>query len=238
MITVRLDPRRLRRLLIVATLTMAVLGVVARLVIDGAPGSPGAHALALFNSSAEQTVPALFSGLLLLGCAAGAALLARGAERQDPHRRRWAALAVIFGLVATDEVIAVHERFIEPLREGLGTGGPLFYAWVIPGALAVAALGLAFRGLLAALDVRVRRRALLAAALFVSGALGLEAVAGALVDEHGEGALAPHLVSVAEETLEMLGALLFLDVLLGLLGARSPRVGLELVDGPAETGSH
>jgi len=35
-----------------------------------------------------------------------------------------------------------------------------------------------------------------------------------------------------------LGALLFLDVLLGLLGARFPRVGLELVDGFAETGSH
>ena len=80
--------------------------LIALLAVPGAltvrRGGGGA-----FDLDGELTIPALASALLLL-CAAGAAALA---HRRDPRpsRRPWAALAVLFAVMAVDEAAGLHE---------------------------------------------------------------------------------------------------------------------------------
>ncbi|MGD9572176.1 MAG: hypothetical protein AB7V62_09845 [Thermoleophilia bacterium] len=147
----------------------------------------------------ERNAPALLAVLLLLACAA---LMARAG---------WWALAALFVLLAADEGLEGHERLIGPAQSVLGDAGPLHHAWIVPYGLAVAALAWALRGFLAGLDGPTRTGMLRAAALYLGGAIGLEALGGALVP--GGGPVAS-VLQAAEEGLELAGLLVLAGVLL------------------------
>ncbi len=167
----------------------------------------------------ERNAPALLATLLLLACAA---LMARAG---------WWALGGLLALLAADEALEGHERLIGPAQAVLGDAGPLHHAWIVPYGLAVAALAWALRGFLAGLDAPTRRGMLGAAALYLTGALGLEGLGGALAP--GGGPLAA-VLQAAEEGLELAGLL----VLAGVLLRRPVRAaGLSMPAGPACAGA-
>ncbi|HEX5878718.1 MAG TPA: hypothetical protein VF468_10405 [Actinomycetota bacterium] len=96
----------------------------------------------LFDVNSEGNVPSWFSSMLLMGCALVAALLAALVRRAGGRDARcWAGLAVILSLLSLDEAVALHERLGGPAGEVLGdaTRGPLHFAWVVPGAVALEA---------------------------------------------------------------------------------------------------
>jgi hypothetical protein len=66
---------------------------------------------------------------------------------------------------------------------------------------------------------------MLAGAGYVGGALGMEMIGGAYASAYGYDAYYP-VLTIVEETLEMLGILLFLHALLCYMTAHMPRVTL------------
>ena len=96
----RLDPARL---LIGFAVCVVVLGITGSIVY------PGGGALRAFDLNKEQTFPATFSGLLLIG--AGVMALLNGVVRcPDPRDRVWwLVLAAVFGFLGLDEIAALHE---------------------------------------------------------------------------------------------------------------------------------
>jgi hypothetical protein len=211
---VTLHPERLRAALLWLVGAFTVLTAGSRVADEWAPGSVTANALRFFDATLEQTIPTAFSGLLLLVCAALVAVIASSAVR---WRGRWWLLATATAFFALDEMVAFHEASAPPLRRLLDADGALYYAWVIPGALLVAALIPAFRPLVAELGRRRRRLFVAAAVTFFGSAIGFELVEGWLNRDRGrvDPALIP--VVTAEETLEMVGAVLFLYVLMDVL---------------------
>ena len=156
----------------------------------------------------EQSVPTLVSVLLLLACAAVLAAVAVEAQRQ--HRagsRRWAVLSGLFVGLALDEHLSLHERLIDPVRDGLGTGGLFYFAWTIPALVLVAALAVLFAPFVLRLPPDVRLGFIAAAALYLGGAIGAEMVAGWQIDRGEEPSRG--LVTI-EEALELSGAALLL----------------------------
>lgn len=175
-----------------------------------------------FFVDSEQTIPPLYSTLILLGCAAATGYIGWGV-RPRANRWAWRALAALMAMAGLDEYAALHERAIEPLRSALAIdSGPLYYAWVVPGAAVVVVLAAGFSRFLLRLPADTRRRYLLAGFLFVAGAIGVEAlgagyVSGALgsidpgVDpDAARENLVYLLFTTVEETLEMVGAAIFL----------------------------
>ena len=174
-----------------------------------------------FGLNDEGGVPAAWSALALIAVAALLAL--EGVlvgRRGESEGRWWLALAALFVLLGLEEFLAVHELTIEPLRAALGVGGLLYYAWVVPGTLALLAVGLAFAGFVRRMPRSVRRPLLRGAALMAVGALGFEAIGGWWVSRDGE-ALVRILLFTVEEALELAGAVVVLWGLLARLdGAR------------------
>ena len=186
-----------------------------------APGSAPIAALQWFDVNSERNVPTAWSALLLLACAVTAALLAvRGSG--------WLLVAVTCGFLALDESFELHERL-----GGLGASvadDRLHFAWVVPGAALACVVGLLLLQRLRTQPLEVRRRLVVAGAVYLTGALVLEALSGQVLRGYGAGGKAYTLVTSAEEGLEMAGASLLLAALLLQLrhakpGRNSSRTG-------------
>ena len=82
---------------------------------------------------------------MLLVAALLCALIAYAHGRTDhSYVRHWMVLSVTFGLLSLDEFASIHEQTGDRLREQFGiTGGPLYFASVIPRAALVVLFGIA-----------------------------------------------------------------------------------------------
>ncbi len=170
----------------------------------------------------EINVPTWFSSSLLLVCSLllGIIALAKQSPKGVASHRfawHWAFLALVFLLLSLDEAANMHELLIVPIRRRLGLGGFLYFAWVIPGAMAVTAMGLAYLKFLWNLDPITRRQFIYAACVYIGGALGMELVGGAMADWYGFESIRYITAMMAEETLEMLGLILFIVALLSYI---------------------
>lgn len=181
-----------------------------------------------FHVDAEANVPAWYSSMSLLLCALLLGLIALG-ERARGGRRaaHWAGLGLVFAFLSVDEASSLHELLVEPLRGALGAGGPLYFAWVVAGAGFVLLLGTIYARFLLELPPPTRNRFLVAAGLFLGGALGMECLSGAHVARHGFETATFAVMTAIEETLEMLGVVVFAHALLLHLAATVRSVRIE-----------
>ena len=125
-LALRVDPRRW---------ALVVSGAIAFLGVMGIIRFAHKDALGAFNLDGERNVPATFSGLLWLVVALLAYLAGRA---QEGRTYAWKVLAVLFVLLAFDEVAEVHEH----LQHYAGIDWQLLYlpvallagiAWVLVG---------------------------------------------------------------------------------------------------------
>jgi hypothetical protein len=168
---------------------------------------------ALFDLDAEGVIPSWFaSALLLIGGACAGIVAALERALFDPRWRGWALISGGFVVMSMDEAVGLHER----IGHGIGARVQWFeaahYAWIVPLAGVVAAAAIALLPFLRALPSPDRRRLLLAGAVFVGGALGVEAITAFWLDahlRHGVPIAWSPLVMV-EELMEFTGAILFI----------------------------
>jgi len=182
----------------------------------------------------ECNIPSWFSSALLLLCAFLLAVVA-AAQRQlrDRHVGHWLALAVIFLFLSLDETAQLHELSIAPLRSSFHTSGLFLYPWIIPAAICVAVFVLSYLGFLASLPRRSRWLFVAAGAIYVAGALGVEALSGQQESLHGEETVGYHALITVEELLEMAGLVVFIYALLDYLGRRFRLVCMRIA-GPSD----
>lgn len=181
--------------------------------------------LRFFDLNAEQTVPAWYSSVLLtLAAVITAAAATEKAADGEPFIGHWVGLSAIFVYLSMDEALAIHERAIGPVSAIIPVGGLLYFAWVVPGALAVLIVGLVYLRFLAGQPRRLSRYMVIAGSIYVGGSLILEMVGGLLYETYGPG-VRTDLVSMLEEVAEMGGIVLYIYALTAhLLGGRHGRV--------------
>jgi hypothetical protein len=175
----------------------------------------------LFDLDREQNIPTLFStSLLLISCALLAIIWHIQREAHRIHLP-WLFLAAIFCFLAVDEFTALHEHLAEPVRITLGGswvppwalpyGWFIPYVWVIPYGLAVLFLSVVYARLIWNLKSKIRVLFLLSAATYVVGALGFELLGAWWYEtKSGEEDFVYSLIYTGEETLEMVGLVLFI----------------------------
>ena len=209
-------PAVVLKAILIAIAVLLALGMLSAYLAR--PYEDTSKLLRLFMMDHEKNVPTLFSFVLLL---ASAALLTANAARPTrhsrTHRRQWIILIAVFILMAFDEAASVHESLIFPIRQALDTGGPLHFAWVIPGGIFVLAMLVGYLRFLQALPRETAWLLVLAGGMYVGGALCMEMVGGIWAAKSGQHNLAFHALAMAEESLEMLGLAIFVYALLNLL---------------------
>jgi len=200
------EARFLRRIAWTALPVVAAAGLTVEILQHLRPDPALRPWVELFSLSFEGNVATWYATVLLFTCAL---LLAGRAARAERGRRGWAFLAAALAYVSLDEAVGLHER----LNEVVPSGGVFYYSWILPAAVAVIVLFLAYLPFLRDLPPDLRRRFLLAGTVYVAGALLMELPLGWVAERSGEESLAYALVDFAEETLELVGATLLLDAL-------------------------
>lgn len=216
-VTTRGLPRLLARTFVLLWLALAVGNAVALWARFGLGRDYLWGVVPFLDTNVEQSWGTWVSSLLHLTCglaAAGCALVAR--HQGERWQRNWWLLAAVFALLSMEEVASFHNAVMIPLREALGASGILYYAWILPAAvLGVAFLLLQLR-FLRSLG-RIGRDLVLAGAVFVAGAIGLEMIEGVLATDAAQQTLPYALTTTAEEMLEFAGVMWAACVLVSYL---------------------
>jgi hypothetical protein len=204
---------RLRPILFTLMALVVSAGVAVEVAKDAGALSRRHTLLRLLSLSGEFNLPTLYTAAVVFSCALLLALVAAGTQKRGgrfvPH---WWVLAAGFLYISIDEIMQLHEALHDVVD--VDAKGVLFFRWVIPAAVIVLVVLLSYLRFLLALEPRTRNRFLLAGAIYVGGALGMELPLGWWADQNGIHNLVYGLIDAAEESMEMLGLNLFLLALL------------------------
>ena len=202
---------RLRPILFAVMAAIVAAGVLVEVLRPIYDLKTKSGVVPLFSLSYEENIPTFYSAILLLVCSLLLALVAAGARRNgERFVRSWWVLSAGFLYIAVDEVLQFHEQLSKLIK----LEGALFFSWIVPAAILVVGLGVAYVPFLRALPRRIALRFLLAGTIYVGGALVMELPLGYWTTHHGTDNLEYGLIDAFEETLEMLGLNLFLLTLL------------------------
>ncbi|WP_315789210.1 hypothetical protein [Fischerella sp. JS2] len=187
----------------------------------------------LFNVDQETNIPSLYSAASLLFCSILLATISKVKKiARNSDYRSWAGLSIIFVYLSLDEFISIHEILILPLRNALNTRGFLYFSWVIVGAIFVLLFLLRFWRFIFTLPKKTRHLFLIAGAIYVAGAIGIEMVGGYYANYYTETNMIYALITTVEEVLEMIGIVVFIYALLSYISSsmNGIDVGFHIID--------
>ncbi len=182
-----------------------------------------------FSLNAEQNLASWYTSLLLalgalLAWVAGSCETAEG----QGTRRFWRLTAMLLLAAAADETVSFHEVLTLFMPEVQELSPLLHFAWVALAVPLLAILALWCLPMMWRLP-RVTFWGLVAAAvLFVGGAVGLEMIAGLVIDWAGEASIAYRVVYMLEDTFEMLGCAVFILAVLRHIRGQAPSLEVRL----------
>lgn len=171
----------------------------------------------LFDVDQEKNIPSIFSFCLLLAASILLAVIAiityqRNGRNASLH---WWLLCGIFFYLGIDELVEMHEVMAAALRSRFHLTGIFWYAWVIPFGIGLALLFIFFfRFIFHRIPARTRKQFLLAALVYIGGALGMEMLSGWHYTHLGSQGYSWVILTTIEEGMEMIGIILFIQALL------------------------
>ncbi|MCH7770918.1 MAG: hypothetical protein IIA49_07865 [Bacteroidetes bacterium] len=220
-----LSPKKVIRVLIIIVCAIAIISLLGQfykfLLFDGKER----YLVNFFSLDKEFNIPTWYQAISELMCSLLLAIIFMAAKvENDRFKYHWLGLSLIFLLIATDEMLVLHEQIISPLRKLLGTGGFLSNAWIIPAIILGIVFIIAYYKFLRSLPSTTRKRFIVAGLIFGSGAVGMEAIGGWISTLIGNNNLTYSLMTNVEEILEMSGILLFIYSLLLYFQIQYPAV--------------
>ncbi len=224
---VYLYPQKTSRFLLLIVLGLVLANLIVQFSLYFLPDYPFKNSfIELFDIDGERNVAALYSSSALLFCSILLAIIALF-KKGDRYVYHWRVLSIIFLFLSLDEAISIHEKMIPALRSTLNAGGFLYYTWVIPGSIFVLVCLLGFWKFLTYLPTKIRRLFLIAGTLFVAGSIGIELVGGYYHDLYGQHNINYLFSTTMEESLEMLGIVVFIYALLLYMSSCIKTVNLQ-----------
>jgi len=170
-----------------------------------------------FTVDSESSIPTWYSSFQLLLCSVLLAVIALAKKRGGgSYFLHWALLSVIFFEMSVDEIAAIHGRFswfenVLPVRDV----SYFHFAWVVPASALVLVVAAVYLRFVFHLPAKIGWLFVLAGAVFVTGALGMEMFTGHWLELGVEReSITYYIMSHIEEGLEMFGIAIFAYALL------------------------
>ena len=191
---------------------LSLAALVYHFEID--PGPSHRTLKRLFSLDDEVGLQSWYQSSTLLACAVLMGVIAaRKSAAGSRFVRHWWLLSAVFVYLSLDEAATIHELTMWRLQDVLDAGGLLYFTWIVPAAVLIAVLaGLLWRFLMG-LPRWTLKLFLAAGCLYVSGAMGVEALGGLYFDLNNltlSGKSPTYeLITTFEEVLEMAGVLTF-----------------------------
>ena len=190
-----------------------LISIVMKLYVPGI----GASIMSYFNFDKEQNIPTFYSAMALVFCFVLLFLISLEHRKSGNKYVLWMFLSFIFLFLGIDEISSLHEIMGKKVRAFLNTSGVFFFAWIIPYGIGIIVLLLGYIRFLKRLPRNIRNLFLLSGVIFVGGALGMEMVGGWHSERYGEENLPYSLIYTLEESLEMIGVIIFIYALISYI---------------------
>lgn len=236
-----LNPRLILGVLLTITVMLAAAHFAVQLTafyLDIPYVYQGSRIYRAFDLAAEQNLPTWYQGLALFTTGMLLALVAVASfvQRFLFHAAYWLMLALGFLFLSFDELTQVHEALVKPMRRLMDIdGGLLTIGWVVPGAIAVGLVFIGFIPFLRTLPRATVIRFMFAGAIYVGGAIVLEAIGHATLPDDGERTFTFKMLAMFEEVAEKAGVAYFIYAI--LLYLRDHPISLHLGGSPEEGSS-
>ncbi|MBT8113901.1 MAG: hypothetical protein KJP04_00875 [Arenicella sp.] len=183
----------------------------------------------LVDMDYEGNLPTLFSVFLFFINSVFLYLIYRiGKHKSQPFTAYWLGLACIFLFLGIDEGTRLHEELGDLVENFVDAKGVLYFPWVIPYVSALFIAGLIYFRFFLTLERPLQVRLMISAALFLSGAVGVEMISANEADQAGTSTLTYSVLYTIEETLEMAGLIFFAHTLLLKLDNISENISLKI----------
>ncbi|MCP4748545.1 MAG: hypothetical protein GY874_20785 [Desulfobacteraceae bacterium] len=214
-IDIKLPPaQKISKILIICILILALLSIIGQVFKYYLNHGWMFGFVPLFYLDLESNIPAWFSSFILFLASLLLFLITVAKyKKNDSYRHHWKILAILFFYLSIDEVAMLHEYPIEPLRKAFNMGGFFYYSWIIPAIIILIVLGIIFWKFLCHLPVRTKVWFIIAGAVYVGGAIGIEMISGYHADIYGEQNMLYAMIITCEEVMEMIGVTLFINAL-------------------------
>lgn len=214
-LSISIRPVKLATSLAIVSVFIAAIGAIAHIVrhqVIVNLNDPRADLLRRLDIVEEPSLSQWYSSALHLS----AAFLTVGIAVSLGRRMfwRWIGLSVLFTYASMDEAIMIHEMMDRPVREYFGTSGYLTIAWIIPGAFIALLIGIGYVTFLWSLTFRIAGLFFAGGVVFLCGAILMEIPGGYYYEKYGFASWHYIATYAIEETLEMLGVIIFLYGLL------------------------
>ena len=169
----------------------------------------------LLDFDSEANIPTVYSTFQLL-CCSGLLFFIFMNETYGPKwfQSVWLLLSIVFLFLACDEIVGIHERLTPIVRERYSASGLLYFGWMVPYGIGITILGFTLIPFLLRLPGKISLRFLLAGLIFISGAMGFNALGGREVEENGFSTVWYAVFYTFEELFEMIGIAIFIYALL------------------------
>ena len=170
----------------------------------------------LFYIDSVRNIPTFYSTFLLLfATLLLGVIIVLKRKQTNSYILQWTILSIGFLYMAADKVVSIHDVLIRPTRMLFGNGHPgiFYFAWGIPGIALLLALALFFIRFMLHLPLKTKTTFLIAAAIYIGGAIGFELIGSRYLGSHGDNWIYKT-ISTVEESLEMAGVIIFIQALL------------------------
>ena len=182
----------------------------------------------LFRLDEESNLPTFYSALSLGMCSILLAIIAYQKKANNSHyTKHWKFLSLLFLLLAVDEIAMMHE-ILTVLRKPLNASGFFYFTWVIPAFIFLLVFTVTFISFLKSLPQKIRNLFILSGVIYVGGAIGVEMIGGYHSEMYGENNFAYGIITTVEESLEMMGILVFIYSLLFYLQNYLEKINLSI----------
>src|SRR5207253_1455185 len=204
-----ISPSKVARVLLLITLSLTCVNIAGQyaLYTFGKKYLHQCHLLSVINQfdlGQGHNIPDWYESVtLLLGALLLAAIAFLKQRQGESFVIRWWLLSLLFLGLSVDEATEAHEALVHVLQMALDATGLNNFAWEVPVAVGALLLALAYARFLTALPRETCALFLIAGAIYVSGALGLEMVGGWYLGKNGRPDFTLALISTAEEFMEM-----------------------------------
>ena len=227
-VQLRLSSARVACVLCAIIIPLTILSVASHVYRFTFAGGNARWYTLMFDLNYEHSVPTYYQGISIL--VASLLLVVPALSRRrggEPHPIWWGILAAAFAWLSYDELCEMHEMVGFAVERHVHTSGYFKFGWVIPAMIFAATFGAIYLRFLFQLPLRTRLRFIVAGAIYVGGAVGVEMISAKYADLHGQENLGYCLISDVEEFGEMTGIGLFIFSLVSHLGQRDEELAIS-----------
>ena len=159
-------------------------------------------------------------------------------QKKQSHRKEslyWLGLALIFAFLGFDETAQVHEEVSDFFTSIVEASGVLYFPWIIPYGLATGLVALIYWPWLIHLPKETQKNFIIAGVVFLAGAIGMEMIGAHHADLYDVYDWRYTISYTVEETLEMLGIVLFIRALMDYINQNIQQITISFTQNDVDT---